>query len=550
MHAHAIAATLLLAAGAAVAQDAPIFDRPFNGVPTAREQGFTRIVPLSGERSAGTRNLDPSDLPDRFSEDVVVPAQMGMTAGFAYLGQFIDHDIDLTLEDDKSFLLAPFVKSAAVVDGEFINLRTPGLDLDSVYGYGPFQGFSAFEGWYDLDTRVGLRFRFGVGPSGGVDHLRDAKTNRALIGDHRNDENGLVGQIHRAFMQLHNKKIDEILERDSIDEMTLVADSDEWWDVFNEARNFTTAYYQGIVGNDFMSRMTGRSLFDAIDSDIEPLGPLPEGPQIPLEFAQAAYRLHTIVPNEVQIGSGDFVSPIDAVLRSTVHWGYLFGPRATAASRIDTAVSAELRDITDLTIPGVGSVILDLGRINVMRGREMQTVSGEEYLYFLKDELGILDARSETIRGKQVLNWSTGNLMFTSPDDAPMMDDLLAENTDLWAYIMAEATLNNGLLGPVGQDILERTFANMMLSDPYSLVGANSDQFTADQLEFFKNATMDGLIDMIYTPGDLNRDDVVNSTDLSTILSLWGTDDLASDIDGDGIVTSFDLAQLLARWGD
>lgn len=543
-----IAVGLLLAAGTAVAQDAPLFQRPFNGVPAARHEGFTRIVPHV-DAKRGTRNFDPANMPGRFSEAETTPAEMDMTGGFAYLGQFIDHDITLILEDEVNFLLPPFVKSAAVEDGEFINLRTPGLDLDSVYGFGPFEGVSAAEGWYDLDTAVGLRFKFGVGPSGAVDHHRDAITGRALIGDHRNDENGMVGQIHRAFMQLHNVRVDEILERDSIDEMTLVPDSPAWWAVFNEARNFTTAYYQGIVANDFLPRLTGRSLFDAMLDETEPLGPLPEGPQIPLEFGQGLYRLHTIVPNAVQIGSEDFVSPIDPILRSTVHWGYIFGPRAIPASRVDTAVPAELRNIIDLVIPGVGSVNLDLGRINVMRGRETELPSGEEYLYFLKDELG-LNARSEdTIRGKLILNWTSGTGMFNDPDDAPMMDDLLAENTDLWAYCMAEADLNNGLLGPVGQDIIERTFANLLLDDDYSLVGANSNQFTAAQLDVFMNATMDGLLAMVYTQGDINNDDLVDATDLGALLALWGTDDLASDLTGDGIVDSYDLAMLLANWG-
>ena len=134
-----IAVGLLLAAGTAVAQDAPLFQRPFNGVPAARHEGFTRIVPHV-DAKRGTRNFDPANMPGRFSEAETTPAEMDMTGGFAYLGQFIDHDITLILEDEVNFLLPPFVKSAAVEDGEFINLRTPGLDLDSVYGFGPFRG--------------------------------------------------------------------------------------------------------------------------------------------------------------------------------------------------------------------------------------------------------------------------------------------------------------------------------------------------------------------------------------------------------------------------
>lgn len=542
----ASAVSVAMVAGLAAAQDAPLFQRPFDGVPTARESAFTRIVPAVPYR--GTRTLDPATLASRFSETSTTPAEMGMTAGFGYFGQFVDHDLDLSLEAETSFLLPPFVKSLEEdVNGDFVNLRTPGLDLDSVYGFGPLAGVSAAEAWYDFDSGVGLRFRFATGPSGGLDFLRDAKTGRALIGDPRNDENGLIGQLHRAFQQLHNKTVDRILNRDAIDEMTLTPGSAAWWEVFHEARNYTTAYYQGIVGNDFLRRLTGRSLFDALDSIVEPVGILPEGPQIPLEFAHAAYRLHTIIPNQVQIGSSDFVSPIDPILRSTVNWGYLFGPRATPASRVDTFVPAELRNIVSLVIPGTGVVTLDLGQTNIMRGRETLNPSGEAYLDMLLAELGLLPDAA-TVRGKTVLNWTTGSAVFTNADDAAMLADLLAENTDLWVYVMAEASLNNGLLGPVGQDILERTIGDLLRTDDYSLVGANAAQFTAAQLDLFKAATLDGLIATIYTPGDLNNNDVVDAADLGLLLPNWGSDDLASDLDGDGTVSGSDLARLLANW--
>jgi hypothetical protein len=542
----------LLVAGAAIAQDAPLFQRPFDGVPVGVGETFVTIVPSSiapGARDGAVRILDPANLPARYEETVTTPGNLGITAGTAFLGQFIDHDVTLSLEAETEFLLPPFIKSLEEDgNGGFTNLRTPGLDLDSLYGAGPFEGASALEGWYDFDTGVGLRFRFGTGPSGALDFVRDPVDDRAYIGDERNDENGLVGQIHRAFQLLHNKTVDRILERDGINEMSLVPGSPEWWDVFSEARNYTTAYFQGVIGNDFMRKITGRSLFDALEDTTEPIGPLPQA-QIPLEFAQGVYRLHTIVPNAIQIGSSEWVSPIDPVLRSSVSWGYLFGPRATPGSLVDTAVPAELRDIVSLVIPGVGELNLDLGQVNILRGRETEVVSGEAYLQFLLDELG-LPADATEVRGKQVLNWASGNAVFTSPDDEPLMADLLAKDTDLWAYVMAEATLNGGFLGPVGQDILERTFGNLLLDDPWSLVGANSDQFTQEQLDYFKSATMDGLIGIIQVRGDLNNDDEVGAADLAMLLPNWGTDDLASDIDGDGVVGAADLAQLIGNWSN
>jgi hypothetical protein len=545
-----LSTTLIVAsiAGAATAQDAPLFERPFDGVPVAAGESFTSIIP--GVAPRGTvRALDPDNLPSRYSETTTVPGDRGITAGFAFLGQFVDHDLTLSLEAETEFLLPPFVKSLEEDDsGNFTNLRTPGFDLDSVYGEGPFHGESAAEGWYDLNTGVGLRFRFGTGPSGALDFLRDPVTDRAYIGDERNDENGLIGQIHRGFQLLHNKSVDRILDRDGIDEFTLVPGSDAWWDVFNEARNFTTAYYQGVVAGEFMYMLTGRTLFEALEDDVHPLGPLPEGPQVPLEFSQGVYRLHTIVPNAVQIGPSDFVSPIDPVLRSSIAWGYLFGPRATAGSRVDTGVPAELRDIVNLEIPGVGMLNLDLGEVNILRGRETHVASGEQYLQFLLAELG-LPAGATEIRGKTILDYDAALPVFTSPDDQPLMDDLQAGDTDIWAYVMAEASLNDGALGPVGQDILERTIGNLMLDDPYSLVGANAWQFTPEQMDVFQNATMQGLLEIVQVRGDVNNDDQVDITDLSLLLPNWGADDLASDIDGDGVVGPADLAALIANWG-
>lgn len=48
-------------------------------------------------------------------------------------------------------------------------------------------------------------------------------------------------------------------------------------------------------------------------------------------------------------------------------------------------------------------------------------------------------------------------------------------------------------------------------------------------------------------PGDLNRDGVVNSADLSMVLNAWGTPN--GDVNGDGFTGSTDLTILLNNWG-
>ena len=50
-------------------------------------------------------------------------------------------------------------------------------------------------------------------------------------------------------------------------------------------------------------------------------------------------------------------------------------------------------------------------------------------------------------------------------------------------------------------------------------------------------------------PGDLNNDNVVNVTDMSILLSNYGTTNSSADINGDGTVNVLDLSILLSHYG-
>ena len=52
-------------------------------------------------------------------------------------------------------------------------------------------------------------------------------------------------------------------------------------------------------------------------------------------------------------------------------------------------------------------------------------------------------------------------------------------------------------------------------------------------------------------PADVNHDFNVDGTDLTAILSTWGTDggSVGGDTNGDGIVNGLDLAFVLSGWG-
>ena len=196
-----------------------------NGVTTPRstfyDQGrFGRLFPTLPPFAADTplirdalaelgANGGPMDADDDLSDPITLitdpaksvnnPNNPTMTAGFTFLGQFLDHD--MTFDPTSSL--------ARRQDPESIrNFRIPALDLDSVYGGGP-GGIAAplrpdrrrrpDDAAGRGDPRVGGACRSTARPA--FDLPRNSQ-NVALIGDPRNDENLIVSQFHLALLRL------------------------------------------------------------------------------------------------------------------------------------------------------------------------------------------------------------------------------------------------------------------------------------------------------------------------------------------------------------
>ena len=69
-------------------------------------------------------------------------------------------------------------------------------------------------------------------------------------------------------------------------------------------------------------------------------------------------------------------------------------------------------------------ITIDLAQINLLRGRELALPSGEEYLAFLLDELGLDPRKTASIRGQKILT-SKNPVGFPVPlDDADTPADL------------------------------------------------------------------------------------------------------------------------------
>jgi hypothetical protein len=105
-----------------------------------------------------------------------------LTAGFTFLGQFLDHD--MTFDPTSSLERQADPEQVA-------NFRTPSFGLDNVYGAGP----AGSPHLYDKAGGKGSKFLLEETGTAGKSDLPRNSQNVALIGDPRDDENMIISQL-------------------------------------------------------------------------------------------------------------------------------------------------------------------------------------------------------------------------------------------------------------------------------------------------------------------------------------------------------------------
>jgi len=333
----------------------------------------------------------------------------GMTSGFTYFGQFLDHDLTLDASPPPTGPVDPTT---------LVNSRSFALDLDSVYGGGP----TGSPQLYDAKGRFLLA---EPNVNGVLDYVRQADGS-AVIVEGRNDENRIIAQIQLAVMKAHNRLIDEGLS-------------------FTDARKTLVTAYQAAVVGDFLPHILSKSIKPV---QVLLLNPRQNG--TPIEFTTAAYRFgHSMVrkayvlneqSGKVQVFSATAPdlrggSPLPA--NRVIQWGEFFadipltdtdGNPINVSRRVDTLISSGL---FVLPIPGAeatGSNVLAFR--NMSRSVFYALPSGQE----VAKRLGLPVITPES------LNLGPG----------------FETGTPLWYYILAESEqVENGeRLGPVGSTIV------------------------------------------------------------------------------------------------
>ncbi len=443
-----------------------------------------KIVPSDAALIAlGLAMEDPNNTPAGDSQ---------LPAGFTYLGQFIDHDMTA----DQTEGLPDGSKDPKDIEQG----RSPSLDLDSVYGGGPDNSPDLYEA-DKLHLKIGHttgRPDFGATDSFPNDLPRNSM-GQAMIGDHRNDENLAVAQIHLAFLKFHNKVADLVIDKG-------VANP------FMETRKIVIQHYQSIVLHHFVPWLVDEDVRQDVLTNgrkfFIPMG-IGEGefPCMPIEFSVGAYRFgHSLVRNQYEWNRVFNSSSIPATLGLLfefsklsgnlggsptlpsdwiVDWTRLFDfsdnpgvenhPQSNKTRLIDTQLALKLGDLPEFQAdPEPHKKALAVR--NLLRGRLVGLPTGQE----VAAAIGVTPLTSDQLTA--------------GPHGSILREHNLQCQTPLFYYILREAMVQQSgqRLGQVGSRILVETFHGLVESSQFSILKENNWKPSLHP----RNA-------MFYTMGDL-----------------------------------------------
>jgi len=399
--------------------------------------------------------------------------------GQVFFGQFIDHDITL---DTSSSLER--VNSEAETE----NVRTPTLDLDSLFGDGPegspflyvqegdFSGVKLLTGadGTAITQDAALRAADLVRSPGGS----------AVIGDPRNDENRIISQIHLGLINFHNRVVDTL------------ASEYEGEELFEESHTLVIAHYHWAVLHDFLTDMCGSAVvWDILGNGRQFYCADEALPFIPIEFSVAAFRFgHSMAPQKIQVQTGDSAfslfgdvlgrgfSPLSDE-RAIVDHNEIFNTAANQQVQMAETMDTKLAT-TLLNLPFINEGETSLATRNLLRAQSFLLPSGENIAATMDRP------EAEVTQVSDFANNASGGV--------------LNGKTPLWFYILAESEIigretrpgqfdKGEGLGPVGARLVAEVIIGLMELDSRSFLSTNRGWSPEDGL----GASVRGIGDLL-----------------------------------------------------
>jgi hypothetical protein len=379
------------------------------------------------------------------------------TAGVTFFGQFLDHDMTFDTTSQLGVRTQPERSP---------NARTPALDLDSVYGRGPFEDPQL----YQSNDRAKLRVESG----GAFEDLpRSGQT--AIIADPRNDENIMIAGLHAAILLFHNRVVDRLRDDDR-------RWRSDWRAAFSEARRQVTWHYQWIIVKEFLPAIIGSTLVNDILSRGRRFYRPRTGEQsIPVEFQGAAYRFgHSLVRPSYRANlAGDDTG----ALPNQPFFGFIFDPAGEGQ-----ADPVDLRGGARAARRFIGwQTFFNFGGDQTQHVRPNKVIDTSISTPLFNLPLGAIpsgDAPTSLPQRNLLrhLTWSipSGQSIARAMDIRPLSTDQLRDlagfrvnferSTPLWFYVMREAQILAGgqRLAGVGARIVGEVFLGLLAADSRS----------------------------------------------------------------------------------
>ena len=388
-------------------------------------------------------------------------------------GQFLDHDIDLSLSDTSkpAFISIPsgdpifsgqmpFNRSLSNAEGEQLNDITPFIDGSNIY---------SSSASHERSLRTGQGGQFTL-----VDNLLPTEANSGMFisGDIRVNENIALTSMHTIWVREHNRIAKNLARKNS-----------HWDDdqLFSAARKIVVAEMQAITFNQFLPLLLGKqtlSKYKGYDAAVSP--------QIINSFSTAAYRFgHTMLPKQLlrldkryrPIAAGNvplkqaFFNP--ALIKTHGIDSLFRGLSAQTAQAIDPLLVDDIRNFLFANTEGAG---FDLATLNLQRGRDHLLPSYNAVREALG--LGTLSQFQDTVFGTE--NATKLAAIYSVPDEM-----------DLWIAGLAEKPQGNSLVGPVFTHIIKQQFENIRAGD---VSWYENDQFSAKDLKKLQKLKLSQVI--------------------------------------------------------
>lgn len=310
----------------------------------------------------------------------------GLNQLFVFFGQFLDHNIVATPENDKERLDIPVPPSDRFLSGKTlpfkrsikgsadsgrsvrpINTLSSAVDLVGVYGPNDVRNNAVLEfDQFDSVTGSLKTSSSNLLPlnDGNFVNSPDTTSRFFLAGDHRSNENPVLTAIHTIFLREHNYLADQI--RKEIPSLPGRL-------VYEYARLMNVAQYQKIVFEEFYPAIIGKPLpsFEGFRHDVNPT--------LSDIFIGAAFRIgHTMIGNEIpRRGPNGPLRPLKmtniffrpaSTFTSTELDNVVRGTANARAQEVDARVVDALRNFLFKSVRGEDG--FDLVALNIQRGRD------------------------------------------------------------------------------------------------------------------------------------------------------------------------------------